>query len=238
VLSALRRTAPTLGESARALESAGFWEESLALHQPALLARAEKLVMERRVLTAACPAYPAGWAKLSRGAAPALWLSGELPQEPGFGIVGSRRPPLSALRLAGEAASSAIGSGMAVISGGAPGCDWAAGSAAKESLIEILPCGIRERWGVASGCRLSARPPDEPFTSAAAMERNALVYAWGAQTLVCHARFKEGGAWVGATTALRRNLCRVLVWDDPASLAARSLLALGAETYRDGAPLV
>jgi hypothetical protein len=60
------------------------------------------------------------------------------------------------------------------------------------------------------------------------MERNALLYALAEYALVAHARFKQGGTWSGATDALRRRLCRLVVREDEGDLASRALAALGA----------
>lgn len=215
-----------LADAQATLERAGLWEESLCLSHERLLARAEDLVEERRVLTMACESYPHSWASMG-SPPPALWMEGDLPEGTGLGIVGSREPPASAAEFARQCALEAIRLGYAVFSGGAPGCDREAGKASGPNLVEVIPCGIRARWGVESGCRLSARDPDELFTTAAAMERNALLYACGVGAVLCHARFKTGGAWVGATSALRRRLHRVMVWNDPTSLASRALIALG-----------
>lgn len=225
-----------IGQVARILERAGQWEAALCLAHPGLLKSAEKLVESTRVLTAACPEYPAGWSSFS-SPPPALWLEGSLPKASAVGIVGSREPPPECAQFARDLAAEAVKLGHAVVSGGAPGCDREAGLGAREELIEIIPCGVDQRWGVRSGCRLSARDPQEAFTTAAAMERNALVYAYGLGTVVCHARFKAGGAWIGATEALRRRLGLVLVWEDRNSLASRALVALGAVALANASAL-
>jgi predicted Rossmann fold nucleotide-binding protein DprA/Smf involved in DNA uptake len=60
------------------------------------------------------------------------------------------------------------------------------------------------------------------------MERNTVLFAMSHAAVVCHAKFKEGGAWHAAVNALRRRLCPVFVWEDPDDTACRALIALGA----------
>jgi hypothetical protein len=227
VCDTLRRHDAEVGSCAEILGAAGFWEESTVLGRHELLTRSECLLESGRVLSAVSAQYPSGWLRLGRSAPPALWLSGPLPKETGLTIVGSRKPPPSARAFARELAGEAVRLGMAVVSGGAPGCDTLAAQASNGHVVEIVPCGLNVRWGVGSGVRMSARPPDEPFSTAAAMERNNLLYAFGECSAVCHARFKTGGAWLGASEALRKRLGRVLIWADESSLASRALIALG-----------
>ena len=53
---------------------------------------------------------------------------------------------------------------------------------------------------------ISVCSPNEPFSTARAMERNQLIYAFGDLTVVHSARFKTGGSWHGAIKALRKHL--------------------------------
>ena len=53
---------------------------------------------------------------------------------------------------------------------------------------------------------ISVCSPNEPFSTARAMERNQLIYAFGDLTVVHSARFKTGGSWHGAIKALRQHL--------------------------------
>jgi predicted Rossmann fold nucleotide-binding protein DprA/Smf involved in DNA uptake len=77
-----------------------------------------------------------------------------------------------------------------------------------------------------AGCYLSVAGPGELFSSALAMERNALIYAASSHTVIGQARFKEGGTWHGAVHASRSRLSTLLVRksEDP---AMRALVALG-----------
>jgi predicted Rossmann fold nucleotide-binding protein DprA/Smf involved in DNA uptake len=60
------------------------------------------------------------------------------------------------------------------------------------------------------------------------MERNALLYALSELSIVCQARYREGGSWHGAVEASRRRLCRLAVRWAPGDPAARALVSLGA----------
>ena len=53
---------------------------------------------------------------------------------------------------------------------------------------------------------ISVCSPNEPFSTARAMERNQLIYAFGDLTIVHSARFKTGGSWHGAIKSLRQHL--------------------------------
>lgn len=237
ILRMLRQNPCPITEAATVVEYGGCWEAAVCLSDRSLLVRAQSLVQESGVLTLACPNYPAGWLRLSTPP-PALWLKGPLSNWDGaVGVVGSREPPNESAAFTEEVAKAIVELGTVVVSGGAPGCDQIAGRAAGADLVELLPCGIRQRWGVQSGCVLSVRDPSEQFTTAAAMERNALIYAFGRASVVCHARFKVGGAWIGATDALRRRLGPLFVWSDPTSLASRALIALGGRPLERGSEI-
>jgi predicted Rossmann fold nucleotide-binding protein DprA/Smf involved in DNA uptake len=125
--------------------------------------------------------------------------------------------------------------GFAVVSGGAVGCDTAATGGALHAAkavagagvaLEILPYGLSHA-AIGESCQLSLSPPGEPFTTPAAMERNTLVYAISERSLVVQAQLKQGGSWIGATSALRRHLSSVFIRDDNSS-ASRALASLGA----------
>lgn len=121
----------------------------------------------------------------------------------------------------------------------------------------IAPCGLARleeflSWGAPSQdptlaaflggdvrvAFVSAQAPEEGFSRAAAMERNALIYAFGAGAVVAHARYREGGTWHGAIDALRRRHRLVVRAPDPDASstgappgfveASRALIALGA----------
>ena len=238
VLSVLRRSAVTCApDAADILRGAGFSAEAACLPGRAF-EQAVRLVEADLAVTIASPYFPRPWVeKLGAAAPPALYVRGslELLSRDFVAIVGSRNPPIKAFRLASAVAEAAGELGFAIASGGAPGIDRAVGAAS--AFVEVWPCGLGMRWGarrLGSGesLHLSLWPPREPFGSAAAMERNTLVYALSKAAFVGHARFKRGGSWHGATDALRRRLTRILVsaapWPAADLPAQRALIGLGA----------
>jgi len=104
------------------------------------------------------------------------------------------------------------------------GVDRAAKVGAGNCAVEVLARGL-DGSEPAVGAVMSLAPPGEAFSAAAAMERNALVYASAEVSVVIHARHRAGGSWHGALDALRRRLSVVLV--GPCE-ARPTLLALGA----------
>jgi predicted Rossmann fold nucleotide-binding protein DprA/Smf involved in DNA uptake len=95
-------------------------------------------------------------------------------------------------------------------------------------VVELLAVPIPRRPPPACGCLLSLLPAGEPFSAASAMERNRLLYAASASSVVVDVRFREGGTWSGAVEALRLGTTRLWVRSDPADPAHRALMALGA----------
>jgi predicted Rossmann fold nucleotide-binding protein DprA/Smf involved in DNA uptake len=132
------------------------------------------------------------------------------------------------LSFAREAGEEAVSLGYGVVSGGAEGCDRAGTAGAGLAggvTVTVLPCGLG--WSRPSeGLDLSVCAPDEPFSTANAMERNALIYAASEAAVVAHSRFRAGGTWHGAADAVRRRLTTLLVREDPAP-GHRALVALG-----------
>lgn len=164
-------------------------------------------------------------------------------------IVGSRRPSAAAEAFAQKATLWAIGGGYGILSGGAPGIDRVARETALVAggvLLEALPMGLAAdpSWligpgffggGLAAGScggpasswlQVSESPPQEGFSTAAAMARNRLIYMGAVLAVVIEPRFKEGGSWHGAVAALRQRLCRVAVYGGASG--AQASLALGA----------
>lgn len=222
VVGALRRSC-----SLASLREAGLTLEALLLTDPERVAEGQRLVESGSVVTACCAAYPTRWLSvLGAGAPPALWCAGKLPDlSQAVGIVGSRQVEPRVLRFCQAAAACCAEAGYAVISGGATGCDAAAFGGAGDNGVEIWAHGLRQR--PSRGATLTLAAPNEPFSTALAMERNSLIYAAGRGALVGHSRFKQGGAWHGAASALRRRLAPVYVRAD-GSAASRALCGLGA----------
>ncbi len=238
VLHALRVAAVPLDDCEDALRSSGLWPEAMALACPDRLAWSARQVAQKTVLTAADDSYPLRWLRvLGSGAPPCLWIEGSLPTAPAVGLAGSRQPGSAALTYSWDSGRLAMSLGRVLVSGGAQGCDAAAaqgalslGDAAR--VVEILPHGLRR--GAPGVVRLSVCAPGSSFSSAQAMERNALIYAMSDCTVAVEARLKEGGTWAGAADALRRRLCRVAVYQGSGgSDALQALGAVGVSTVED-----
>lgn len=220
------------------LRREGMWQEAARLDRPGLCSWAERIVASKRVLTAIDDRYPQRWLKVLGGKAPpAIWVGGDFPQGEFVGIAGSRHPTTASLRLAREFAAHVATTGKGLVSGGAQGVDRTAARAAFRAsapVVELLPHGISLAPAASKrGCVLSCAAPTEPFSTLAAMERNTLLYAFSEKTLAIQPKFKEGGTWHGAASALRRRLCTVLVNEDGTE-ATQALIALGALPWRGG----
>ncbi len=235
VLSSLRSAACTIEAAPEVLRAVGFVEEALVLENGKFLDSCREEFQINGVVTAVHPAYPIRWMeRLGEAAPPALWIRGTLPEQKLIGIVGSRRVERPVREFARAVGQEAVRLGYAIVSGGAAGCDHggAKGALAEDGgVIEILPYGI-DRYTSDTMCGLSVCSPGEAFSTASAMERNTLIYAASELTVVVHARFKEGGTWVGAAEASRRHLCPLIVRDD-GSPASRALIGLGGTPITD-----
>jgi len=232
VESVIRRRDPSVAHIAEALADEGMWLEATTLQSAGLLDLAESLLESDQVLTCACPGYPGRWLDvLGQSAPPVLWRRGEMPDGPGYAIVGSRKINRATSMFARRAAEAAVQAGGVVVSGAALGCDRAAAAGAETSLIEIVPHGL-DFQSPRPGVVLSLAAPNEEFTTALAMERNTLIYAAANLSLVVALRLREGGTWIGATNALRQRLTSVLVRDREDDAAVDALVALGAHRLR------
>lgn len=234
VESTIRRRQPSVSELSDCLAEEGLWLEATTLQASGLVELAESLLETEQVLTCACDGYPLRWLDvLGASAPPALWRRGEMPSGPCFAMVGSRSIDRAAQTFAKKAARAVVEAGGIVLSGAALGADRAAASAAETSLIEIVPHGL-DYQSPRPGVVLSVAAPNEEFSTGLAMERNALIYAGADRSLVIAARLKEGGTWVGATTALRQRSTSLWVRDtqDP---AIEALVGLGARRLADPA---
>ena len=230
VLGSLRTAAASIVEAESTLRAKGHFAEAAVLTHPQALAYAKAALAEGRVLTALDEGYPERWRTvLGASAPPVVWCHGVLPSAISwFGMVGSRSIPADIHRFCAATARQVVAQGYGVVSGGASGCDATSAQAAQSPVLVILPYGLnlldsREPYAFLSVC-----PPDEPFSTARAMERNLLIYTAGAFAFVGHSRYREGGTWNGATHALRRRVTRLIVRQDRHDPAHRALAALGA----------
>lgn len=256
VIAALRAK-PNLGPS-EALRFAGLTTEALLLEDQARMEQAYELRKSGKCATAIDQLYPSRWlAILRESAPPAFWMActfGDTffssDQLPMLAIVGGRDVPDASLQFAFELGAEAARLGFAVCSGGARGCDLAGERGASSgsenqpsmSTVRVLPhglCGANARdalemnedgWPSPSpgSMYISLCSPQENFSTANAMERNTLIYASSAHSVVVHTRYQEGGTWTGATQALRRRLTQILVREDHSLPGHRALVGLGA----------
>lgn len=240
VVSALRRAVPaTAEEVVQALQGAGLSEEAATLAAPGVLSRSESLLRSASPLTVVDPEYPCRWReRLGAAAPPALWCQGTVPVGDTVTIVGSRDVSPSVRAFCRECAEHVAAAGGVIVSGRAAGCDRAAAEGA-DGLIEVVPYGLQHLEGsVREGSAvLSAVPPFASFSTPAAMERNALLYAASDAAIVGHARLREGGTWHGATDALRKRRTTLLVRDGREEPSHRALVALGGRWLASAAEL-
>ncbi len=208
-------------EVIEALQKDNFNQEAIYLSNEATLEGAQKQLESGKIITLGCSCYPKILkTNLGDSAPPILWIS-----EPGLrqiqpwnnnddterisiSAVGCRVPLSIGLAIATEVGRWTATNGYLAVSGGAAGCDSAFGRAAfgaGSEVVHILPHGIKnippDLWGYA----ISACGPSESFSSARAMERNNLIYAFGHMTVVCSARYRQGGSWLGASNAIRAH---------------------------------
>jgi hypothetical protein len=233
VADALRASCPDLQTLSDALRSRGLYDEAAVIGSPRVLERALDLCSCGRVLTFLDPRYPVGWTDaLGAGAPPCAWVRGDLPLAAAVGVVGSR-----CLDSSDRAFGSAVGrllmrTGRTLVSGGAVGADSVALDAAlscggESRCVEIVPFGLEHAAPREGVCQLSVCEPWAPFSTGQAMERNALIYAYGRRTVVVRSRLRAGGTWHGAVDALRRRLGDLYVRARCGDAAAAALCALG-----------
>jgi DNA processing protein len=145
-----------------------------------------------------------------------------------LGVVGSRDLGEEGGGIAEEAAREAAARGWGVVSGGAPGIDRLAMTAATDAdgcavgmLADALTTVVQEpelRRLVADGhaCLATAFPPATRFTPANAMARDELIHGLARRTFVVASDHDTGGTRGGAEEALGRSLrSRVDVWTGP-----------------------
>lgn len=148
----------------------------------------------------------------------------ELLEEPGIGIVGSREVDELGARVAQDLAAEAVRLGYHVVSGAARGVDQLAMNAAyraQGAVAGVLADSLQQRVRAAEvvaaldggrTCLISQQHPDAPFSAAAAMARNKLIYALSMVTVVVASDLETGGTWAGATEALKAGYGQVGVF--------------------------
>lgn len=228
----------SLMEAQEALRRSGLREEADAL-SPGCMAAGREAITSGFAITALCGAYPCRWAESLGQAAPmALFRSGPMPPREWLAVVGSRDPLPEDAAFIGAVVAEAAKLGLAIGSGGARGVDQLARDAALRErlpIAEFWPTGIgRHPSGVSV---LSEYHRHEGFSSLHAMQRNALIYAGSVAAVVLRPRLRAGGSWHGASDALRRRLCRVIVFGQGDEQAIRALVAQGALLIADPSEL-
>lgn len=161
----------------------------------------------RCVLESSDSRYPAMLLDLP-GEPPRLFVRGDpdLLSESGLAVVGSRRATPYGLAVAELAAKIAVESGIAVVSGGAVGCDQAAGRCAVQRggrNVIVLGCGadvvypkssasLINRTIEGGGAVISLEPWGTPPRRYAFPKRNRIIAALSRATLVCEAGMPSG----------------------------------------------
>ncbi|MCB0826494.1 MAG: DNA-processing protein DprA [Armatimonadetes bacterium] len=233
-MSTLRKDWAGLSCVSDVLRSGGFYDEADRCRDLDFLLQCLDIVEAGRALTVLDDSYPQSWLDtLGAGAPPVFWQVGSpVAPMPAWGVVGSRNLSDGQFRLAQRAGSAILSAGRVLVTGGAVGADSASIYGAVDSggdgrVAVILPYGVNLVRRHAGVTYWSVCPPSADFSTANAMERNALIYAMSDRTLVVAARLQRGGSWAGAVDAMRRHLCGVTVadWGDD---AARALIGLGA----------
>lgn len=181
--------------------------------------------MTSTILSPGDPAYPVALADLPEARAhkplPTLYTRGALPDASGVAVVGTRDASPRALAFARELAGDLARAGVAVWSGGAIGVDAAAHEGALDAggvTVVIAGGGLDRPYPrehvplfdrvVASGGALVARVPDrEPPRPARFLQRNELLAALTAATVLVEAGFASGAR---STAAAARRLARPL----------------------------
>lgn len=246
IVKSVHRHEGDLGGVSAFLRKEGHWAQALLLESPGLLAWAESIVTEGRVLTAEDPLYPRRWLReLGLAAPPCLHICGVLPEGPYLGAVGCRELSPEDQQVAESLGADVIRTAHSLVSGGAPGADSLAATGAlralksarsqvRQSVVRILPRGLRDsdvEFGQGQGISLSLLPGGARFSRFAALERNALIYSMTEGTFVVRSRYRRGGTWAGASEALRRRLSPVFIREDLSDAAHRALRSLGALGY-------
>ncbi|MBI1332017.1 MAG: hypothetical protein GC165_03965 [Armatimonadetes bacterium] len=204
-----------------ALRRNNFVQEALFIATKHNRERGAALIQEGKVITLACECYPQLLiANLGVNAPPIFWISDprlreETPwmnpdgsQRVCVSGVGCRQPLGVGLAIATKVGEWVASRGYFAVSGGAQGCDEAFGNSALKAggqVVHILPHGLNKLPRNIFGYAMSVCPPNEAFSAARAMERNALIYGFGHSTVVSSARFRMGGSWQGAVAALKVN---------------------------------
>lgn len=239
IVSCLRRNTSvgseiTWFEVIEALRKDNFPREAQFLSDDANFDLAHQLVESGKIITVGCDSYPKTLiTSMGVNAPPILWISNpDMQKSPPWtnengtpkicvSGVGCRVPLSIGMVIAKEVGLWTAQNNFLAISGGAQGCDTAFGNSAFSAggkVVHILPYGLHnmplDLWGDA----VSVCPPTEKFSSGRAMERNNLIYSFAHMTVVCSARYRQGGSWLGASNAIKDH--KPVVFADWTSIGA------------------
>ena len=180
--------------------------------------------------------------KLDRLAPPMLYCCGDPSVLDGdfLGIVGSRDIDGCDAEFAENLATTAVGKGFGIVSGGARGVDTAAADAVMKcggKIVEFIADSMLRRMksrGVSRRLRdgkhvmLSVTMPDAAFHIGMAMQSNKYIYSQSLGTVVVRTEYKRGGTWAGATENIRQNRSATYCLDKPDYPGNVALIGMGA----------
>jgi predicted Rossmann fold nucleotide-binding protein DprA/Smf involved in DNA uptake len=165
------------------------------------------------------PEYPTKIAERLKDDSPAVLYgcgSGELLEQGGLAVVGSRRVDQELIEYTEKIGQRCAGAEINIVSGGAQGIDRAAMRGALEAegrvvgvMADSLEAAIlnRENRQWLRDEHLSLISPYDPsagFHVGNAMQRNKLIYALADAALVVSSDREKGGTWAGAYEQLRK----------------------------------
>jgi predicted Rossmann fold nucleotide-binding protein DprA/Smf involved in DNA uptake len=187
---------------------------------------------------------------LRKYAPPVLFCMGNpaVMAAPSVSLVGSRDIAPGGEAFARHVGREASLKGLALVSGGAKGADFAAmdaclaagGRAVVYGAQGVARFPMPKGWKAAfQEQRLTLLGPFLPYSVWSvnnAVARNRLIYAHSPKAFIAACQAGQGGTWAGATEALSRKLTHVLVRHAAdAPEGNRALVALGAAGVRDEA---
>ncbi len=249
--SSLKSAANLQGRSAEEIQSQLAVPSHEAERIVRLLERSGRLALELENLfskgmwavTRVDEKYPGKLAKSLKHQAPSVLFGAgnlELFSKSSVAVVGSRNIDEAGADFAKLVGRKAVGSGMAVVSGGARGTDRIAMDGALEAqgeaigvLADSLESTIRKpdvREYVLDGRLILVTPyvPTAGFSVGGAMGRNKLIYGLADYAVVVSSDFKTGGTWAGAVEALKGEWCPVFVREgDDVPKGNKELIKLG-----------
>jgi hypothetical protein len=206
-------------EILEALKKENFTQEALFLGNKENVELALSLIEEGKVITLGCEVYPKLLLRaMGINAPPILWISdpslrqlqpwsnNDGSQRVVVGAVGCRTPLSVGMAIASETGLWSASNEFLSVSGGAAGCDTAFGRAAHGAggeVVHILPHGINFMLADQQGYGI---------------------------TVVCSTRYRQGGTWQGAVTALKANR-PIVVADWISTRAAATIEQQAKGTY-------